>query len=372
MEWIVFGVASFLATYLLMPPFIRLMEKHKFLDSSGGRKIHTGYTAHMGGVVIFVASLVSVLLGVSVTNCTDITWKALAFITLMSLVLLVGVRDDMNNLTPKTKLICEIAVGFLLCYIGIRIHSFYGLFGINEIPVWLSYILSIAFMIVVSNAYNLIDGIDGQAGTQALLFFCFMFAIFMFVFKDMNALSFEDDFANTSFWLLVAVAMIGSLLGFLVFNWQPAKIFMGDTGSLFIGFLLATCMLVMMDYNGENTKMICSLEIKSNLLVVIMLFFLPLADTLRVFIYRVRRGKSPFSPDKTHIHHLFFRIGYQHKQIALTTLSIQVVISLISIAMAFVLKDIYYILYIIGMWFVFVFSLRYYIRYKTKKLRIKH
>ena len=371
MEWIVFGVASFLATYLLMPPFIRLMEKHKFLDSSGGRKIHTGYTAHMGGVVIFVASLVSVLLGVSITNYTDITWKALAFITLMSLVLLVGVRDDMNNLTPKTKLICEIAVGFLLCYIGIRIHSFYGLFGIDEIPIWLSYILSIAFMIVVSNAYNLIDGIDGQAGTQALLFFCFMFAIFMFVFKDMNALSFEDDFANTSFWLLVAVAMIGSLLGFLVFNWQPAKIFMGDTGSLFIGFLLAICMLTMMDYNGENTKMICSLEIKSNLLVVIMLFFLPLADTLRVFIYRIQRGKSPFSADKTHIHHLFFRIGYQHNKIALTTLSIQIMISLISIAMAFVLEDIFYIIYVIGMWFVFVFCLRAFIRSRIRTLRIK-
>lgn len=372
MEWIVFGIASFLATYLLMPPFIRLMEKHKLLDKSGGRKIHTGYTAHMGGVVIFVSSLIAILLGVFIADCYENIWKILAFVILMCLVLLVGVRDDMNNLTPKTKLLCEIGVGFLLCYVGVRIHSFYGLFGVYEIPVWLSYILSIIFMVVVSNAYNLIDGIDGQAGTQALSFFVFMLLIFIFVFNKNAVLSYNDNFANSSFWLLVSIVMIGALLGFLVFNWQPAKIFMGDTGSLFIGFLLAICMLTMMDYNGENTNTVCSLKIKSNLLFIVMLFFLPLADTLRVFIYRVRRGKSPFSPDKTHIHHLFFRVGYQHKQIALTTLSIQVVISLISIAMAFVLKDIYYILYIIGMWFVFVFSLRYYIRYKTKKLRIKH
>lgn len=371
MEWIVFGVASFLATYLLMPPFIRLMEKHKLLDKSGGRKIHTGYTAHMGGVVIFVSSLIAILLGVFIADCYENIWKILAFVILMCLVLLVGVRDDMNNLTPKTKLLCEIGVVFLLCYIGVRIHSFYGLFGVHEIPVWLSYILSIIFMVVVSNAYNLIDGIDGQAGTQALSFFVFMLLMFIFVFNKNAVLSYNDNFANSSFWLLVSIVMIGALLGFLVFNWQPAKIFMGDTGSLFIGFLLAICMLTMMDYNGENTKTICSLEIKSNLLVVIMLFFLPLADTLRVFIYRVQRGKSPFSADKTHIHHLFFRIGYQHNKIALTTLSIQVVISLISIAMAFVLEDIFYIIYVIGMWFVFVFCLRAFIRSRIRTLRIK-
>ena len=258
MEWIVFGVASFLATYLLMPPFIRLMEKHKLLDKSGGRKIHTGYTAHMGGVVIFVSSLIAILLGVFIADCYENIWKILAFVILMCLVLLVGVRDDMNNLTPKTKLLCEIGVGFLLCYIGVRIHSFYGLFGVHEIPVWLSYVLSIIFMVVVSNAYNLIDGIDGQAGTQALSFFVFMLLMFIFVFNKNAVLSYNDNFANSSFWLLVSIVMIGALLGFLVFNWQPAKIFMGDTGSLFIGFLLAICMLTMMDYNGENTKTICS------------------------------------------------------------------------------------------------------------------
>ena len=107
---------------------------------------------------------------------------------------------------------------------------------------------------------------------------------------------------------------------------------------------------------------------KSNLLACVMFFFLPLADTLRVFVLRVRKGKSPFSPDKTHIHHLLLRIGYSHKRIALTTMTIQIVISLISVFVGFVLEDLFYIFYIIAMWLVFVFALHAYIKYKMNKL----
>jgi len=163
-------------------------------------------------------------------------------------------------------------------------------------------------------------------------------------------------------------AMIGALLGFLIYNWQPARIFMGDTGSLFIGFMLAICMITAMDYNGKSTSTVFSHPMRSNLLACVMFFFLPLADTLRVFISRVRKGKSPFSPDKTHIHHLLLRVGYSHKRIALTTMSIQIIISLISVFVGFLLEDIYYIFYIIIMWFVFVFALRAYVKHKMNKL----
>ena len=368
MNWIIYGIVAFFVTFLLMPPFIKLMVKYRLLDKAGGRKIHQGYTAHMGGVVIFIAFICCVVFGLFSTSHFGSPWNITSFLILLCFILLVGVRDDMNNLTPRTKLLCEITVGFLLCYTGVRIHGFYGLFGVQEIPVWLSYVLSIAFMVVVSNAYNLIDGIDGQAGTQALVFFCSMFLFAKCFIGEFTIRPYNDNFANASFWLLVDSAMIGALLGFLIYNWQPARIFMGDTGSLFIGFTLAICMITAMDYNGKSTSTVFSHPMRSNLLACVMFFFFPLADTLRVFISRVRKGKSPFSPDKTHIHHLLLRVGYSHKRIALTTMSIQIIISLISVFVGFLLEDLYYIFYIIIMWFVFVFALRAYVKHKMNKL----
>lgn len=368
MNWIIYGVVAFFVTFLLMPPFIRLMVKYRLLDKAGGRKIHKGYTAHMGGVVVFVAFVCCIMFELFDTSYFGSPWSIVSFLILLGFILLVGLRDDMNNLTPKTKLVCEITLGFLLCYSGVRIHSFYGLFGLNEIPIWLSYTLSIAFMVVVSNAYNLIDGIDGQAGTQALLFFFSMFLFVRFFIGEFTEPPYNDNLANTSFWLLVDAAMIGALLGFLYYNWQPAKIFMGDTGSLFIGFMLAICMLTAMDYNGKSTSTLFAYPMKSKLCSCVMFFFLPLADTLRVFIMRVRKGKSPFSADKTHVHHLLLRIGYSHQRIALTTMCIQIVISLISVFVAFLLEDLYYMLYIIALWFLYVFILHSYVKHKMNKL----
>ncbi len=368
MNWIIYGVVAFFVTFLLMPPFIKLMVKYRLLDKAGGRKIHKGYTAHMGGAVVFVAFVCCIMFGLFGTSYFGSPWSIVSFLILLGFILLVGLRDDMNNLTPKTKLVCEITLGFLLCYSGVRIHSFYGLFGLNEIPIWLSYTLSIAFMVVVSNAYNLIDGIDGQAGTQALLFFFSMFLFARFFIGEFTEPPYNDNLANTSFWLLVDAAMIGALLGFLYYNWQPAKIFMGDTGSLFIGFMLAICMLTAMDYNGKSTSTLFSYPMKSKLCSCVMFFFLPLADTLRVFIMRVRKGKSPFSADKTHIHHLLLRIGYSHQRIALTTMCLQIVISLISVLVAFLLEDLYYMLYIIALWFLYVFILHSYVKHRMNKL----
>ena len=121
MIWIACFVAAFILVYLLMPIFIRLMEKYKILDSSGGRKIHKGYTAHMGGVVIFIAFAVAMFSSVLQMMDKINMLQLLAFITLLSIVVVLGVRDDMNSLSPKTKLLCEMVFGFLLCYLDIRL-----------------------------------------------------------------------------------------------------------------------------------------------------------------------------------------------------------------------------------------------------------
>lgn len=369
MIWISCFVAAFILVYLLMPIFIRLMEKYKILDSSGGRKIHKGYTAHMGGVVIFVAFAIamfsSVLQMVDKVNMIQL----LAFIILLSIVVVLGIRDDMNSLSPKIKLFCEILVGFLFCYLDIRLYSFYGLFGVGELPVWLSYILTIALIIVVCNAYNLIDGIDGQAGMQALSVFIFLAGFLMHLIYTTNVLNLDSFFANANFWMIAFVAIIGSIVGFLVFNWQPAKIFMGDTGSLFIGTLIALSIIMSMNYSGADPILIGEYEIKAKILVFPMFFFLPFADTLRVFISRIKRGKSPFLADKTHIHHFLLRTGYSHQRTTITTFIISVIVSLISIIVAFLISDLYYILYIILMWVIYVFVLRFTVQKKIAKIK---
>ncbi len=369
MIWIACFVAAFILVYLLMPIFIRLMEKYKILDSSGGRKIHKGYTAHMGGVVIFIAFAVAMFSSVLQMMDKINMLQLLAFITLLSIVVVLGVRDDMNSLSPKTKLLCEMVVGFLFCYLDIRLYSFYGLFGVYELPIWLSYVITIAFIIVVCNAYNLIDGIDGQAGTQALAVFLFLAGFLLHLIYTTNVLQINSFFANANFWMIAFVAIIGSIIGFLVFNWQPARIFMGDTGSLFIGTLIALSIIMSMNYNGADPILISGYEIKTKILVFPMFFFLPFADTLRVFISRILKGKSPFSADKTHIHHFFIRIGYSHQRTTITTFTISVIISLISIIVAFLISDLYYILYIIAMWFIYVFALRCTIQKNIAKLK---
>ena len=115
MNWIIYGIVAFFVTFLLMPPFIKLMVKYRLLDKAGGRKIHQGYTAHMGGVVIFIAFICCVVFGLFSTSHFGSPWNITSFLILLCFILLVGVRDDMNNLTPRTKLLCEITVGFLLC-----------------------------------------------------------------------------------------------------------------------------------------------------------------------------------------------------------------------------------------------------------------
>lgn len=360
-------VVAFLISFLCMPPFIRLMEKYRILDKSGGRKIHKGYTAHMGGLVIFLAFAFSFALFATKDPYLTNIWEIVSFILLFALVVFMGIRDDMNDLSPRVKLLIEIIVGFLFCYMGIRIHGLYGLFGIEELPEWLSYILTISFIIVVANAYNLIDGIDGQAGTQALSVFFFLLLYGLFVVGlDIKE---TELFASSSFWIIVDVAMCGAIMGFLFYNWQPAKVFMGDTGSLFIGFMIAIRLIVSMDYNGIEPSTLFKMPVKSNILVFVMFFFLPLADTLRVFISRVRRGKSPFSADKIHIHHLLLRTGYTHQKTTIITMSIQIVVTIISIIAALFLEDMYYIAYIVVMWFVFVLGLRYFIKKKLTKIK---
>lgn len=345
---------SLVLVLLLMPVFIRLMVKYRILDKAGGRKIHTGYTAHMGGVVIFLGFVISVTTMIfAYFNPTNFSFL-ISFAFSLAIMILVGIRDDMNSLSPWTKLLFEIAVGLLFCHIGITITSMTGFNSqqIIDIPMWLSYPITVFFFIVVVNSYNLIDGIDGQAGMQALNAFLFLFLFFVLQVRGADI----GTPLSALFIEICLISIMGAIIGFLRYNWQKAKIFMGDTGSLFIGTLITIFIILAMKYNAEVSAedSVFGVKMKAHIAPFLGYFYLPFADTLRVFLSRVRRGKSPFAADKTHIHHFFIRLGYSHQRCTLTTFAISFCISIISTILAFLVSDIVFIIIIALSWFLYV------------------
>lgn len=357
-------ISFFLAlviSLVLMPPFIKLMEKYRILDKAGGRKIHTGYTAHMGGVVIFIAFMIATIAMLFAYRQEISVLKLLYLGICLTGMLIIGGRDDMHNISPWSKLFFEIIIGIFMSYIGVRLTSLGGFLGIYEIPWWVGYALTICFFVVVVNAYNLIDGIDGQAGMQALNIFLFCFLFYLFV---VGTTIINYNIVSPALMYISSLAILGAIVGFLRFNWQKARIFMGDTGSLFIGTLITIFIIVSMKYamvcnewdteNNSTIHTFFGLRMKATLSPFLFLFYLPLADTLRVFIHRVRHGKSPFHPDKTHIHHLFIRMGYSHQRCTITTFTISFCISIIGFALSLFFNDNICIPIIIASWFLYV------------------
>lgn len=353
---------------LLMPSYIKLMLRHRVLDRSGGRKIHQGEKVNMGGIVIFLGFAASYLFSMPVLINSVSIDLVLEVIILLSIVLIVGVRDDMNSLTPLNKVVVEIIIGYFLFKIGVKIESFYGLFGIYEIPDWLSLSISIFFLIVITNAFNLIDGVDGQSGTQAIVTIIPLFLFFAFMVPRATSSALVG---SPILWSLLSISLIGAIFAYLFYNWEPSKVFMGDTGSLVIGTILSILIIVGIQYNGYygDEITIAGAAIKSNIGVVVMFFFLPLADTLRVMSARLMKKQSPFYPDKTHVHHFILRTGGTHRESALTTMTISIVITIIGLYLATKLNDNYFIPLMIVLFAVYVLTLIWYTNFRVKRLK---
>jgi UDP-N-acetylmuramyl pentapeptide phosphotransferase/UDP-N-acetylglucosamine-1-phosphate transferase len=188
----------------------------------------------------------------------------------------------------------QLALATLIAISGIRISSFDGLFGINELPLIAQYTFTILAIVGITNAFNLIDGIDGLAGGLGFMSLVTL-GLFLIMSGDVNT-------------ALVAFALAGGLLAFLYFNFNPARIFMGDTGSLIVGFVIAVLCIRLMQVNAFVTKP----YLTHAPTFVLGIVFIPVFDTLRVFAIRIWNGGSPFVADKTHIHHLLTNAGYSH------------------------------------------------------------
>ncbi|NCI49110.1 undecaprenyl/decaprenyl-phosphate alpha-N-acetylglucosaminyl 1-phosphate transferase [Sediminibacterium roseum] len=289
-------------------------EKHLFDEPSEERKIHIYKTPNLGGVGIycafmFSASLVIPLGDLPYFNC---------FVAASLIIFAIGLKDDLVGLGPTKKFLAQIAAAAILAFLGdLRFTSFHGLFGVTEISYPLSILVTILINIFIYNAINLIDGIDGLAGSLGLIG-SLAFAVFFFMMKRQGE-------------CLLAIGFAGSLIGFLYYNISPAKTFMGDTGSLLVGFMLSMFCVRFVELNkGPGSFFPAAPSIAFAILLV------PIVDTVRVFMFRALRGRSPFVADSNHLHHRFINMGFTHMQ----TTGIIVLTNIIFISAALVFQNI--------------------------------
>lgn len=267
------------------------------------RKVHTKHIPTLGGVIIFAGTLFSLTLLMPTIAALNpgavgvIISDANYLIAALLILFFIGIKDDIVGTAPIYKLLGHVLVGMILVLMGdIRITGFHGLFGIHEIPYWASAFLSVFTFVVVVNAFNFIDGIDGLAtGIGFIGSLCFGL---WFMVSGSPALA------------AIGLALSGALFAFLIYNFSPAKIFMGDSGSLFVGLILCTLGVKLIEFDSAEIPFY--LVTVSRPLLVMGLFAYPLMDMLRIVIIRTMKGVSPLSADRNHIHHALLDMNLGH------------------------------------------------------------
>ncbi|MBS1580497.1 MAG: undecaprenyl/decaprenyl-phosphate alpha-N-acetylglucosaminyl 1-phosphate transferase [Bacteroidetes bacterium] len=299
MESIIIGIIlSFILTFYSIPAIISIASMKKLYDYPDERKVHANPIPSLGGVGIFGGFLLGLLIAADINSVIQhFQFLIAAFI----IVFFLGVKDDILIITPLKKFIGQVVVGLLLMFkAGVLIQNMYGFLSITTIEPTLSFFLTLFTIIVITNAFNLIDGIDGLAAMLSIISLS-VFGIFFYLNHDM-------------FYALLAFCFVASLLAFLIYNFHPAKIFMGDTGSTLSGLLNAILVIHFIN-TAENSTLLPHL---SSPAMGFGILLIPMLDTLRVFGIRMLHGRSPFSPDRNHLHHILLDRGLSHKTITLT------------------------------------------------------
>jgi UDP-N-acetylmuramyl pentapeptide phosphotransferase/UDP-N-acetylglucosamine-1-phosphate transferase len=286
-----------LLTYITIPSIIRIALAKHLCDEPGARRSHTVRTPSLGGIGIFAGLIFSLVLWTPFVQFGNLQYILCAFIILF----FVGGKDDIQAMNPNTKLLAQIlAAAILVILADIRLLGLYGFFGWHTaMPEWLSTVFSIFTILVIINGFNLIDGINGLAAGLVTL----VSSILGLWFLQIEHLEFAT----------LAFATVGSCVAFLRYNVTPARIFMGDTGSLTLGMVTAVLVIEFIDLNAALPPSHL-MHLEGIPAVAVGVIILPLFDTLRVFTTRIYRGQSPFKPDRRHIHHMLIDCGYTHMQ----------------------------------------------------------
>ena len=288
-------ICSFMLVLYLIPKIRYIVERRELADSPDQRSSHKISTPSMAGVSFFLTLIFAIIL----TNRWDLDNIGIYLIGALTIIFALGLKDDLIVSTPKAKIGGEIlAIFFLLFCNCIQVTSLEGFLGIYDIAPIFSYTLITVMILTIINSYNLIDGIDGLASTVGIVIFSIFGCIFLIT--------------GSHFYFLICICLIAMQLAYLRYNLSSTqKIFMGDTGSLIIGFCIGFLSLKFLSIEASLLNDL-SFNPENKFFVIAAILYIPLFDTFRVIGVRLLNKKSPFSPDNNHIHHILIDSGLSH------------------------------------------------------------
>ncbi|MCH5174398.1 MAG: undecaprenyl/decaprenyl-phosphate alpha-N-acetylglucosaminyl 1-phosphate transferase [Prevotellaceae bacterium] len=309
LTYIIIAFVSSLLFSLIGTPFIvKICNKHKLYDQPNGRKIHKEDIPRLGGT-LFMPSMglgvtIAMLMMYGRGKELEVSISALVMCVGAILIYLVGILDDLKGLKASHKFIiqCIAALGFPLC--NLMINNLHGLFGIYELPLWISYLLTVFVILLIVNAMNLIDGIDGLASGFSII----ILGALVYFYYNLNSILF----------CLISISLTGALTAFFIYNFFGAvgkyKIFMGDSGSLFLGYVIS---YLTIKYQMPHEAVGVPYP-EEAFLISFTLVFIPCIDVIRVALQRKIQGRNIFDADKTHIHHMIMDMGFgMHSTLAI-------------------------------------------------------
>jgi UDP-GlcNAc:undecaprenyl-phosphate GlcNAc-1-phosphate transferase len=286
-------VLALVVTMAGLPLFVRLAGKWKIIDLPGGRKMHSTPIPRVGGLAMACGVLVAALLTM------DLEWPDRWFLIAAGVLVAFGAWDDRADLDYRIKLAGQLLAVSIAVILGdVRIHTI-TLDDSIALPEWISVPLSVFFLVGITNAINLADGLDGLAGGTTFLCLC--------------AVALLSSIGDSGSSTALALAFAGAVLGFLRFNTYPASVFMGDAGSQLLGFAIGV-LSIRATQSGMS---------QISAAVPLLLLALPILDTLTVMAQRISEGRSPFSADKNHIHHKLLALGFDHHEAVMVIYAVQ-------------------------------------------------
>jgi UDP-N-acetylmuramyl pentapeptide phosphotransferase/UDP-N-acetylglucosamine-1-phosphate transferase len=312
LDIIISFLAALLIVILAIPSIINVADLKSLYDVPDERKSHNSSVPTLGGIALYAGIFISTSLINDFSSVRELQYLFGA----ASILFFMGVKDDILILSASKKLLGQLLAAVIVVKLGgFQLTSLHGFFGITEIPEYLGIIVSIFTVIVITNSLNLIDGINCLSGSVGVIT-AGSFGIWFYFHGMQN-------------YAMLSASVIGALLGFLWFNKTPAKIFMGDTGSLILGIVIS-CLAI--KFIESNKIIDTATQITSAAAVAIGILVVPLFDTLRVFSVRIAEKKSPFEPDKRHIHHRLLDLGLNHIESTIVLVIVNIIFIIISFA----------------------------------------
>lgn len=344
-------IVAFCATLWIHPKILRIAILKNLVDNPDARKLQRNPVPVMGGLAVFFG----IVAGLCSSQIAFFSPGVFVLMAAMTIMLYTGTIDDILDLTPRTRFIIEIVVvAFIMLVNNSGINHFWGLWGINFIPVWIAAPLTIFAAVGIINAINLIDGVNGLSSG-----FCFMASV---MFAIMLYIS-----GNTHMTIL-AITAAGAIIPFFLHNvfGNTTKMFIGDGGTLVIGTMMS--MFVVSTLKGTSLSASLAKDGMGLIPFTLAVLAVPVFDTLRVMSMRILRKQSPFHPDKTHLHHLFIELGFSHigTTVSILTLNFLIILAwFASYKMGASIDVQLYIVLTLSILITFVF-------YKFAKVQIKN